>query len=124
MCNLHTFFDACPTPIACDDILNHCLRYFKESNSRSTLQLHLIQILYIRTTITTSMYKCTWLSIYPQADITLKNGYVYGLCLKVTTKKNENYKYCHNSVNIRDIRDISAYLSTTDITVYQGIYGI
>ena len=35
-----------------------------------------------------------------------------------------NYKYCHNSVNIRDIRDISAYLSTTDIIVYQGIYGI
>ena len=32
-----------------------------------------------------------------------------------------NYKYCHNSVNIGDI---SAYLSTTDITVYQGIYGI
>ena len=34
------------------------------------------------------------------------------------------YKYCHNSVNIRDIRDISAYLSTTDITVYHGIYSI
>jgi len=35
-----------------------------------------------------------------------------------------HYKYCHNSVNIGDIRDVSAYLSTTDITIYQGIYGI
>ena len=35
-----------------------------------------------------------------------------------------DYKYCHNSINIGDIRDVSAYLSTTDITIYQGIYGI
>jgi len=31
------------------------------------------------------------------------------------------YKYCHNSVNNGDIRDLSAYLGTTDNTVYQGI---
>ena len=31
------------------------------------------------------------------------------------------YKYCHNSVNNGDIRDLSAYLGTTDNTVYQAI---
>ena len=33
----------------------------------------------------------------------------------------QNYKYCHNSVNTGDIRYLSAYLGTTDDTVYQGI---
>ena len=88
-----TFFDACPTPIACEDILNCCLRYFKESNSRSPLQLH--PILYMRTTINTiPMYKCTWSSIYPQADITLKNGHVYRIYyLQVNTTKNNEPNY-------------------------------
>ena len=31
------------------------------------------------------------------------------------------YKYCHNSVKNGDIRDLSAYLGTTDNTVYQAI---
>ena len=91
MCNLHTFFDACPIQIACDNILIRRLRYFKESNSRSPLQLHLIP--FMCTTITTPMYKCTWLSIYPQTDIMLKNGYVYRLYPQVTTTKNNATDY-------------------------------